>query len=389
MDWILKGILPVAFYLLFYSFSSDIAVSAAVVLAILFGTYSTTINAQFESKLLLTLLIFLVPLVILFFLYPLPFRTIGIVNQWCILVVSYFGGRWFLLYPTHGLKWYYYLLAGLFLFFAAVSFSYLGNHDFAPIGRSILYLGAGITLGKFPDRSLKKQILLVPPVLAAIVSAIFEPNVFGWLLFGVLPLTAVISFNLGLFLFRKGKFRVLTLLTPTYFALLLLCVFLFFPPIIYQQSIGNGKAYEMPEFHLEGFQGEGLSLEKIKGKVYFLDFWSISCKPCRVQLPIIEEISREFGSDEGVGFGVVSSSAFDNMEEILQSDMYRMYNLPHFFDRQGELVRDLRIKGVPVGILIDSEGVVRYTKTGFHKRDGLYFKRDLIQRIKALRAEAI
>jgi peroxiredoxin len=56
-----------------------------------------------------------------------------------------------------------------------------------------------------------------------------------------------------------------------------------------------------PDFSLKSLTGETVTLNQFKGKIVVLNFWFISCAPCREEMPLLNKIKSEFES-KGVVF---------------------------------------------------------------------------------------
>ena len=54
-----------------------------------------------------------------------------------------------------------------------------------------------------------------------------------------------------------------------------------------------------PDFTLKDLHGNTVTLRDLRGKVVFLNFWATWCPPCRLEMPTMEELHREF-SDQGL-----------------------------------------------------------------------------------------
>ena len=49
-----------------------------------------------------------------------------------------------------------------------------------------------------------------------------------------------------------------------------------------------------PNFKLPDLSGQQVSLDQYKGKVVMLDFWATWCGPCRMTMPLMESIQKEY-----------------------------------------------------------------------------------------------
>jgi len=54
---------------------------------------------------------------------------------------------------------------------------------------------------------------------------------------------------------------------------------------------------QAPDFSLESFEGETISLDEQQGKAVFVDFWAAWCPFCVEEMPEIEKIAQEFKDD--------------------------------------------------------------------------------------------
>ena len=63
------------------------------------------------------------------------------------------------------------------------------------------------------------------------------------------------------------------------------------------RPLGDGQ--KAPEFKAPALDGgKSLSLAAYRGKVVYLDFWASWCPPCLTSLPLLEELRKEFPSDQ-------------------------------------------------------------------------------------------
>jgi thiol-disulfide isomerase/thioredoxin len=59
-----------------------------------------------------------------------------------------------------------------------------------------------------------------------------------------------------------------------------------------------------PGFVAKSHTGEELALEKFRGKVVLLDFWASWCIPCRVDMPEVRKIWKQYGGDRFAIIGI-------------------------------------------------------------------------------------
>ena len=115
------------------------------------------------------------------------------------------------------------------------------------------------------------------------------------------------------------------------------------------------------------------------GRVTYVDFWASWCGPCRLSLPALNRLSKEF---DAADFGVVAISVDYVDEDAL--DFLKRYpvDYPVAIDKTGNSGRDFAVAGMPSGYLIGRDGLIRKVHVGFRKGDEALL-RDQIQALIA------
>jgi thiol-disulfide isomerase/thioredoxin len=119
-----------------------------------------------------------------------------------------------------------------------------------------------------------------------------------------------------------------------------------------------GKA--APPFKLRNLTGGQVSLDQFKGKVVLLDFWATWCGPCRISMPLLENLQKEYG--DRLALIAINLQDPDNVVR----DYVRAQNLHSIvlLDESGSVGESYGTDAIPMQVLIDREGIVRDIKTG-------------------------
>jgi thiol-disulfide isomerase/thioredoxin len=101
--------------------------------------------------------------------------------------------------------------------------------------------------------------------------------------------------------------------------------------------------------------GAAKSLKDFKGRVVLLNLWATWCLPCRKEMPGLDRLQKELGSDK---FEVVALSVdragVDASRKFLETA--KIANLKLYVDPTAKMNGVLKVFGMPTTILIDATG---------------------------------
>jgi len=123
-----------------------------------------------------------------------------------------------------------------------------------------------------------------------------------------------------------------------------------------------------PDFAFTSSEGEHIALEDLRGKVVLLDFWGTWCPPCVESVPELRNIYKRYAKDGN--FIILGISSDDDDDE----DMWREFIVrnkmvwPQYRDKDHRLLRAFSIRGFPTYILLDHEGIMRFSTEGVNYR---------------------
>ncbi len=116
-----------------------------------------------------------------------------------------------------------------------------------------------------------------------------------------------------------------------------------------------------PDFVLQDFTGKTWMLSSLKGKVVFVNFWATWCKPCRDEMPSMEELNRDM---KGRPFQMLSIVFNDDPDMAHSFARQQGATFPVLANPGPELTEAYMINGVPETFLIDAGGILRYKFIG-------------------------
>ncbi len=116
-----------------------------------------------------------------------------------------------------------------------------------------------------------------------------------------------------------------------------------------------------PGFKLPDLMGQEISLDQYRGKTVMLDFWATWCGPCRMTMPLLEKLQKEYANNL-----VLLAINLEETKDVVREYMRQQNLNSHvLLDEQGSLGKIYGTDAIPMQVLIDKEGIVRDIKTGF------------------------
>jgi thiol-disulfide isomerase/thioredoxin len=101
--------------------------------------------------------------------------------------------------------------------------------------------------------------------------------------------------------------------------------------------------------------GKERSLEDWRGKAVLLNLWATWCAPCRKEMPALDRLQAELGSDKFEVVAVsVDKTGVEGAKKFL--DQIKVTKLGVFADPSVRLGTSLKAIGMPTTLLIDREG---------------------------------
>ena len=117
-----------------------------------------------------------------------------------------------------------------------------------------------------------------------------------------------------------------------------------------------------PDFALKSSSGENLRLSEFRGDVVMVNFWATWCGPCRQEMPLLDELYSRYGR---VGFSLLGVNIDDNELKAMEMVSDLGVTFPVLFDSSKTVSELYEVNAMPVTVLIDREGTVRYVHLGY------------------------
>ena len=139
---------------------------------------------------------------------------------------------------------------------------------------------------------------------------------------------------------------------------LLLIALMIIAPLAYA-AVSSGPA---ANFTLKSSDGSNIRLSEYRGQVVLINFWASWCGPCRQEMPHLDAIHQKY---EPMGFTVfgVNVEQDRTMADKILRDI--PVTFPILFDDQNEVSQLYDVDAMPVTVLVDRNGEIRFMHKGY------------------------
>jgi thiol-disulfide isomerase/thioredoxin len=112
---------------------------------------------------------------------------------------------------------------------------------------------------------------------------------------------------------------------------------------------------DLPEAKFLDAEGQERTLADWRGKVVLLNLWATWCLPCRKEMPALDRLQREMGSDQFQVVAVsVDRTGLAGAKKFLAETQAETLAL--YADPTARMATTLRATGLPATFLLDREG---------------------------------
>ena len=123
---------------------------------------------------------------------------------------------------------------------------------------------------------------------------------------------------------------------------------------------------EAPDFALKGMDGKNLRMSEYRGQVVLVNFWARWAGDSRQEMAALDRINTTY---QRAGLVVIGISIDEDVQRARQFASAMKVSYPILFDTGSDIGRDYMLQKMPVTVLVDRAGIVRFASVGF-KRGG-------------------
>jgi len=117
-----------------------------------------------------------------------------------------------------------------------------------------------------------------------------------------------------------------------------------------------------PAFQLNSNSGKPLSLASLRGQIVLVNFWASWCGPCRKEMPILEQLNRQYRSK---GVALVGVNVEPDSAAATNWLKATPVSFPILYDVDSKVSKLYQVEGMPNTVILDRKGNVRYIHRGY------------------------
>jgi thiol-disulfide isomerase/thioredoxin len=122
-----------------------------------------------------------------------------------------------------------------------------------------------------------------------------------------------------------------------------------------------------PAFQLSGRNGKAIDLSQFKGQVVMINFWATWCKPCRDEMPLLEDIYKKY---KPMGFTLVGVNVEpDSKDAEAWLAKQKPVSFPIAFDSDSKVSKMYKVATMPSTVFVDRKGNIRIMHKGYKAGD--------------------
>jgi peroxiredoxin len=121
-----------------------------------------------------------------------------------------------------------------------------------------------------------------------------------------------------------------------------------------------------PDFELQDTEGERHRLSDYRGQPVLINFWATWCPPCREEIPSMNRAWARI-AEEGIVMLAINVGEDEDTIFVFTADYPA--DFPVLLDRDGEVIAQWPVKGLPTTYIVDPEGRIAYRAIGGREWD--------------------
>lgn len=117
-----------------------------------------------------------------------------------------------------------------------------------------------------------------------------------------------------------------------------------------------------PDFTVSTLDGNTVTLSSLRGKIIMVNFWSVGCGPCMVEMPDIDAVYKTWSGPTDLV--VVAINVGDHEIYVRRAIEENKWSMPIYVDPDRVAIKGYGIYRIPRTFFIDTSGIIRKIELG-------------------------
>lgn len=132
-----------------------------------------------------------------------------------------------------------------------------------------------------------------------------------------------------------------------------------------------GQNKEVPSVEVKTLEGQKVNIQEYakNGKITVLNFWATWCSPCKRELDAISDVYEDWQDDynmELLAISIDNARTFTRVKGMVEA---KGWDYEVLSDIKRELQQALNFQDVPYTFVIDANGKIAYSHSGYNPGD--------------------
>lgn len=166
--------------------------------------------------------------------------------------------------------------------------------------------------------------------------------------------------------------------------ILTLIVFLMLSGLVKAVDPDSTKSSAIPSVLVKDLNGQSVNFPDAftKGQITVISFWATWCKPCLVELGNIDNVYSDWKEKYNVKLIAVSVDDSRTIPKVKPMVTSKNWEYDVLIDANGDLRRAMNVTNPPTTFLIDQNGQIVYTHTGYLEGDEIELEKKIAALMK-------
>lgn len=139
----------------------------------------------------------------------------------------------------------------------------------------------------------------------------------------------------------------------------------------------------LPSVFLKNLDGKTINTAKLNnnGKPMIISFWATWCTPCKKELNAINDLYVDWQDETGVKLIAVSVDDGRTVNRVMPYVNAHTWDYEVLLDSNGDFKRAMGVNNVPFTVVVDGNGVIRYSHNNYAPGDEYELHDELLKLI--------